>query len=139
MYPFFMTFACSMGVVVLITLLILIKSLRDEVMALNQERETFGVADREFKLSVTNTSTRYFTLLQELTDKTTLRTNLILDQIEDLKRAVIKKEEFERLFELLKREKILIENSYDDASKKAYKDKWDMFGTALGGKKEEKE
>ncbi len=139
MYAFFITFLVSCVLTLLFIIIFMIKSIREEVEALNKEKDVFYASDREFKISATNTSTRFFGLLQELTDRTSLRTNLILDQIDDLKRVAIKKEEFERLFELLKREKVLIENANDESSKKAYKQKWDMFETALGGKREEKE
>ncbi len=139
MYVFFVTFLATSAFVLACIILFVLKTLVDRVQEIVDNQEKFSAADREFKSSSTQTGTKVFTLLYELEQSLKLRNNLLLDNLDELKRAVVKKDEFERLFELLKREKILIENAADEAEKKAKKEKWSMWSTALGCKEEKNE
>lgn len=71
----------------------------------------------------------------EFQEQFRLRTSLLLDKMDDLCRLCLKKDEFDRLFELIRREKIILDNAVDSVDKK----KWDNLKTAFSGKKEQKE
>jgi hypothetical protein len=71
----------------------------------------------------------------ELEEKVRLRTSLVLDRMDDLNRICLKKEEFDRIFELIRREKIILDNAIENNDKK----KWDNYKMAFGGKKEQQE
>lgn len=139
MCVFYLFITVSLCFVAIFVLIIMVKSLHEKVDEMSSADKMFYVGDREFKSSSTHTATRVFNFMNSLEDSFKLRTNLILDRLDDFKRSAIKKEEFERLFELLRREKILLENATDEATKKIQKGKWDMWESALGGTKDKKD
>lgn len=86
------------------------------------------------KLMSQRTSEIKFNII-EFQEQFRLRTSLLLDKMDDLCRLCLKKDEFDRLFELIRREKIILDNAVDSVDKK----KWDNLKTAFSGKKEQKE
>lgn len=131
----FLLFAVlSVCFTMLVILLFVVKSLHEKLNDLIDANNIFASADKEFKIGANTTATKIFSLIYELEQSFKLRNNLIIDNLEELKRMTLKKDEFNRLFELLKREKVLLDNATGEAAKKAAKEKWGMWEKALGCK-----
>ena len=89
--------------------------------------------DNKKLMSQRNTEIKFN--IEELKEQFRLRTSLLLDRMDDLCRTCLKKDEFDRLFELIRREKIILDNTVENVEKK----KWDNLKMAFSGKKEQKE
>lgn len=107
-------------------------NLIDTVNELISFNNCTNVSEREHKQLISSRYSEIKICVMEIEEKLKNRTNLILDQISDMRRTNLKKEDFETLYELLRREKILIENDEEKKEKK----KWHKFEMAFGGKEE---